>query len=86
LRMLAREGMTGPDKPFEGRLGIFEKVTGEFDARKYLDTGSHFRIEDTLIKPAGRGSRVAHIAAMCEMRDEIGDPTLIKPFISIHTI
>lgn len=30
---LARLGMTGPDEPFEGKDGLFARVTGEFDLR-----------------------------------------------------
>ena len=30
---LAQLGMTGPDEPFEGKDGLFSRVTGEFDLR-----------------------------------------------------
>ncbi len=30
---LARLGMTGPDEPFEGKDGLFARVTGQFDIR-----------------------------------------------------
>lgn len=77
--LLALEGMTGPDRPFEGRGGLWEKVTGEFDVTGYLDVAKAFGIERTGIKllPLELHA-LAPCAEMFALRDEIGDPAGIE--------
>ena len=50
---LAAEGMTGPDRPFEGRSGLWEQAIGypvQIAALGGDDTDAPFRIADTIFK------------------------------------
>ena len=47
---LAQAGMTGPDRPFEGRHGIFELVTGPFVLPAFADRAHPFAVELSHIK------------------------------------
>jgi 2-methylcitrate dehydratase len=47
---LAREGMTGPTAPFEGRHGLCEQVTGPFDVGALTGGDRPFAIERTNFK------------------------------------
>lgn len=49
--MLAREGITGPSEPIEGRYGLWDKVTGPFELDPLGGRGQRFKIEDTFFKP-----------------------------------
>ena len=40
--VLAAEGMSGPEKPFEGRFGLWEQLTGPFEIQPYPDAGGEF--------------------------------------------
>jgi 2-methylcitrate dehydratase len=75
--LLAREGVTGPSPIFEGEMGFFHQVSGEFD----LDLSSfggmestRFKLPDSYIKyyPAEYHSQSAIWAAL-EARKEIGN-------------
>jgi 2-methylcitrate dehydratase len=46
---LARLGMTGPDEPFEGKDGLFARVTGEFDLRLPAHS-DRYAIQDSNLK------------------------------------
>ena len=37
--LLAAEGMTGPDQPFEGRFGLWEQITGPFEIEPFSTEG-----------------------------------------------
>jgi 2-methylcitrate dehydratase len=37
--LLAAEGMTGPDQPFEGRFGLWEQITGPFEIEPFNTEG-----------------------------------------------
>jgi 2-methylcitrate dehydratase len=47
--LLAREGMTGPPKPYEGSSGIWEQVTGPFEIRLPVTDGA-LVVEDVATK------------------------------------
>ena len=63
--LLARQGMEGPNLPFEGAAGWFRKVSGEAFALDSLGgNGTPFKILDTMIKPrASCGSTISSIMA-----------------------
>jgi len=41
--LLAADGMTGPDTPFEGRHGLWEQVTGPFELDKFGVDGGEWK-------------------------------------------
>ncbi len=63
--LLARQGMEGPNLPFEGAAGWFRKVSGEaFSLESMGGNGTPFKILDTMIKPrASCGSTISSILA-----------------------
>jgi 2-methylcitrate dehydratase len=48
--LLAAEGMTGPDRPFEGRHGLWDLITGPFDLPALPNEGGPFRISEIDLK------------------------------------
>lgn len=50
LTRLAQHGMTGPERPIEGRHGLWEQVTGEFELPPLPDRGGDYEIARTSIK------------------------------------
>lgn len=48
--LLAAEGMTGPEQPFQGRHGLWEQITGPFDLLPYEELGSRFLTPNTRLK------------------------------------
>lgn len=48
--LLAAEGMTSPDKPFEGRHGLFDLITGPFELAKLPDQGGDYVIPTAYFK------------------------------------
>lgn len=77
--LLARAGMTGPDAPFEGRNGFFQRVSDEFDVDEFLTRTDPYRIEETVIKlfPAEIHAQ-APIAAALDLRKDIEDVQQIE--------
>jgi 2-methylcitrate dehydratase len=78
--LLAAEGLTGPAPIFEGELGFFRQVSGEFDLPTLggEDGNTDFMIKKTSIKfwPAEYHSQSAIHAAL-ELRQQISDPAAI---------
>lgn len=78
--LLAAEGLAGPAPLFEGELGFFKQVSGEFDlpALGEADGNADFMINKTSIKfwPAEYHSQSAIHAAL-ELRRQIPDPSEI---------
>ena len=85
--LLARKGLTGPNHPFDGEMGIFRQLLGgeSFDDF-YLDTlekkNPPTRIQDTYIKfwPVEYHAQSAVDAAL-QIYKELKDPSRIK---SVH--
>jgi 2-methylcitrate dehydratase len=52
VALLAREGMTGPAPIFEGEMGFFKQVSGEFslDPQGFGGRRGNYRVNDTYIK------------------------------------
>lgn len=88
---LAKEGMTGAAPIFEGEMGFWRQVSGEFalDVAAFGGSGRPFMIDQTYIKfyPAEYHSQSAIDAAL-SLREEIGSRTdLIEEIesITIHS-
>lgn len=85
--LLAAEGLTGPSPIFEGEMGFFKQVSGEFDLPHLagLDGTDDFMIKKTSIKfwPAEYHSQSAIHAAL-ELRAQFGDPARIQA-VDIHS-
>lgn len=48
--LLASEGMTGADKPFEGKHGLWDLITGPFDLQPFPTAGGLYRTPETRLK------------------------------------
>jgi 2-methylcitrate dehydratase len=48
--LLAAEGMTGPERPFDGIDGLWQLITGPFAIPPFPDEGGDFRIGDVNMK------------------------------------
>jgi len=48
--LLAAEGVTGPDRPFEGRHGLWEQITGPFELEPFADRGGVFLLPTIRLK------------------------------------
>jgi 2-methylcitrate dehydratase len=74
--ILAREGMTGPAPIFEGEMGFFKQVSGEFDVdpRGFGGREGSYRVNDTFVKywPAEYHAQSAIWAAL-EVRKHVVD-------------
>jgi 2-methylcitrate dehydratase len=74
--MLAREGMTGPAPIFEGEMGFFKQVSGEFalDTASFGGMKGEFKVADTYVKywPAEYHAQSAVWAAL-EIRKKVKD-------------
>ncbi len=81
--LLAREGMTGPSEIFEGEMGFYKQISGEFQlAPLGGKNGQPFMFLNTYVKhfPAEYHSQSA-IEAALELRPQIKSPDSIQ---SIH--
>jgi len=74
--LLAREGMTGPSPIFEGEMGFFKQVSGEFslDVRRFGGRRGAYKVNETYIKywPAEYHAQSAIWAAL-ETRRRVKD-------------
>ncbi|MGH7874362.1 MAG: MmgE/PrpD family protein, partial [Candidatus Binatia bacterium] len=48
--LLAGEGMTGPDRPFEGKHGLWDLITGPFELQSLPTGGGPYRTAETRLK------------------------------------
>jgi 2-methylcitrate dehydratase len=48
--LLAAEGMTGPDRPFEGKHGLWDLITGPFTIEALPSEGGPYRTPDVQLK------------------------------------
>jgi 2-methylcitrate dehydratase len=48
--LLAAEGMTGPDRPFEGKHGLWDLITGPFKLEPLPTEGGSYRSPDVQLK------------------------------------
>ncbi len=64
--LLAADGMTGPDKPFEGRHGLWDQITGPFALEPFADEGGAFLVTTSHFKfwPVDANAQAAVFAAL----------------------
>lgn len=79
--MLAREGMTGPAPIFEGEMGFFKQVSGEFelDIARFGGKRGGYRVNETYVKywPAEYHAQTAIWAAL-ELRKKLAAPSQVE--------
>jgi 2-methylcitrate dehydratase len=70
--LLAADGMTGPDAPFEGRHGLWEQVTGPFELDRFGIDGGEWKFPWIRLKywPVEYNAQVGVWAAL-RLREEI---------------
>jgi 2-methylcitrate dehydratase len=71
--LLAADGMTGPDAPFEGRHGLWEQITGPFELDKFGVDGGEWKFPWIRLKywPVEYNAQAGVWAAL-RLREEIG--------------
>ncbi|MDH3239287.1 MAG: MmgE/PrpD family protein [Alphaproteobacteria bacterium] len=88
VALLAAEGMAGPPRPFEGRAGLFEKVTGPFEIAPFPGEGGPALMPRVQIKywPIETNGQAAVWAAL-ELRDKVAPEEVeeIEVFTSAFT-
>jgi 2-methylcitrate dehydratase len=67
--LVAAEGMTGPEKPFEGRHGLWEQITGPFEYEAFATEGGVWRMPGIRLKywPVEYNAQIA-VWASLELR------------------
>ncbi len=70
--LLAAEGMTGPDRPFEGKHGLWDLITGPFELEPFGGRGGRFRTGDVQLKywPVEYNAQLVVWAAL-ELRSKV---------------
>ena len=70
--LLAAEGMTGPDKPFEGRHGLWEQITGSFELTPFPTGGGDYVLPASKLKywPV-EGNTLTAVWAALELREKM---------------
>jgi 2-methylcitrate dehydratase len=70
--LLAAEGMTGPERPFDGIDGLWKQITGPFAIAPFPDEGGAYRIDDVNMKywPVEYNAQIVVWAAI-ELRQQI---------------
>ena len=70
--LLAAEGMTGPDRPFEGKHGLWDLITGPFELAPFGGRGGTFRTAEVQLKfwPVEYNAQLVVWAAL-ELRSKV---------------
>lgn len=70
--LLATEGMSGPDKPFEGRHGLWEQITGSFELTPFPTEGGDYVLPASKLKywPV-EGNTLTAVWAALELREKM---------------
>ncbi len=70
--LLAAEGMTGPDRPFEGKHGLWDLITGPFELAPFGGRGGAFRTPEVQLKywPVEYNAQLVVWAAL-ELRSKV---------------
>ena len=84
--LLAREGMTGADKPFEGKHGLWDLITGPFELEALPTEGGPYRAPETRLKywPVEYNAQLPVWAAL-ELREHADWRDLIDIEIGVYT-
>jgi 2-methylcitrate dehydratase len=83
--LLAAEGMTGPERPFEGRHGLWEQITGPFPVEPYESLGSRWLTPNTRLKywPVEYNAQ-AGVWAAIELRKKVSAGELATARIKVY--
>jgi 2-methylcitrate dehydratase len=70
--MLAAEGMTGPERPFDGIDGLWQQITGPFTLAPLPNEGGAYRVDDVNMKywPVEYNAQIVVWAAL-ELREQV---------------
>jgi 2-methylcitrate dehydratase len=84
--LLAAEGMTGPDRPFEGKHGLWDLITGPFKLEPLPTEGGPYRSPDVQLKawPVEYNAQLPVWAAL-ELRSKIDWRDLAEIDIGTYT-
>ncbi len=83
--LLAREGMTGPEAPFEGPKGFWEAVSQSFELAPFDGTSTPWKIEESALKfHAGCYLALPALDAMIALRPELSNPDDVQS-ITVHS-
>ena len=83
--LLAGEGMTGADKPFEGKHGLWDLITGPFELQPLPTEGGSYRAPETRLKywPVEYNGQLPVWAAL-ELRSQIDWRALEEIAIGVY--
>jgi 2-methylcitrate dehydratase len=84
--LLAAEGMTGPNRPFEGKHGLWDLITGPFKLEPLPTEGGNYRSTDVQLKawPVEYNAQLAVWAAL-ELRSRVDWRDLAEIDIGTYT-
>jgi 2-methylcitrate dehydratase len=84
--LLAGQGMTGPDRPFEGKHGLWDLITGPFEFEPLPTAGGPYRSPDVQLKawPVEYNAQLPVWAAL-ELRSKVDWRTLADIDIGTYT-
>ena len=84
--LLAAEGMTGADKPFEGKHGLWDLITGPFELQPLPTQGGPYRNVETRLKywPVEYNGQLPVWAAL-ELRSQVDWRDLAEIEIGVYT-
>ena len=83
--LLAADGMTGPEAPFEGRHGLWEQITGPFELEKFGVDGGEWKFPWIRLKywPVEYNAQAGVWAAL-RLRDEISHEDIVSIDIATY--
>jgi 2-methylcitrate dehydratase len=84
--LFAGEGMTGADKPFEGKHGLWDLITGPFELQQLPTEGGPYRAPETRLKywPVEYNGQLPVWAAL-ELRFQVDWRELTEIAIGVYT-
>jgi len=84
--LLAAGGMTGPDRPFEGKHGLWDLITGPFEITPFGGRGGKFRTSEVQLKywPVEYNAQLVVWAAL-ELRSKVNWRDLTDIDIGTYT-
>jgi 2-methylcitrate dehydratase len=83
--LLAAEGMTGPERPFDGIDGLWQQITGPFTIAPFPDDGGNFWVDDVNMKfwPVEYNAQIVVWAAL-DLRDRVDWRDLISVDVATY--
>lgn len=83
--LLAAEGMTGPDRPFEGRDGLWQLITGPFELEPFGGRDGTYRLPEVRLKywPVESNAQPAIWAAL-DLRSKVSWQDLVDVDVATY--